>query len=164
MTSEGWTRCVVALGTNMGEREDIAFHALADIRAIEGFAVVADSSLHETVALTKEGFDPLAPPYVNQVILMDSAWSPEKTLSKLFEVEHRHGRVRGAERYAPRTLDLDLIKYGDLVLVSENLTLPHPRAHERRFVLAPWLEIEEGAELPGFGRVSTLLERIPEDT
>jgi 2-amino-4-hydroxy-6-hydroxymethyldihydropteridine diphosphokinase len=162
MTRE-WTRCVVALGTNSGDRDTEAFTALADIRATEGFRVVAHSSVHETVALTEHGPDPSAPPYLNQVILVDSAWSPEKTLEALMVIEQAHGRIRSGNRYENRTLDLDLICYGDVVSHSETLTLPHPRAHERRFVLAPWHEVDANAVLPGKGSVSDLLHALPDD-
>ena len=164
MTADGWTPCVVALGTNQGDREETAFRALADLRAVEGFRITAQSSLHETVALTSEGFDPDAPGYINQIVLLDSAWSPEHTLARLWEVERAHGRVRTGERYADRTLDLDLIAYGELTMESETLTLPHPRAHERRFVVEPWHEVDPTATLPGQGPIAEILERIPRDS
>lgn len=151
----------MALGTNLGNREEEAFGALADIRATEGFSVGAVSSLHETVALGAEGPDLTAPKYLNQVILLDSAWSAEKTLEMLLAIEHRHGRVRGVQQYADRTLDLDLIRYADEVHSSDYLTLPHPRAHLRRFVLEPWLEIDAEASIPGHGPVAQLLAGLP---
>jgi len=162
MSSE-WTPCVVALGTNMGEREYEAFTALADLRATEGFRVTGHSGLHETVALTASGPDPGAPAYVNQIILLESAWSPQKTLEALLAIEAAHGRERSGTRFEPRTLDLDLICYGDAVMHSETLTLPHPRAHERRFVLAPWLEVDPDASIPGLGLVADLLAALPVD-
>jgi len=158
-----WTPCVVALGTNSGDRDMEAFTALADMRATEGFRVVAHSSAQETVALTEQGPDPSAPAYLNQVILLDSAWSPEKTLEALMAIEHAHGRIRSEHRYENRTLDLDLICYGDVVSHTETLTLPHPRAHERRFVLAPWHEVDADAVLPGKGTVAELLRALPDD-
>ena len=164
MTEDNWTACVVALGTNQGDRKETAFRALADVRAVEGFRITGYSSLHETVALTSEGFDPEASGYINQIVLLGSAWSPEKTLERLWEVERAHGRVRTGERYADRTLDLDLITYGDLTMDSETLTLPHPRAHERRFVLEPWSEVDPAATLPGHGSVVELLERMPQES
>lgn len=162
--TDGWTSCVVALGSNLGDREDLAHSALADIRATEGFSVRAASSLVETIALGVDGADPDAPRYLNQVILLDSAWSAERTLGFLLDIEQAHGRVRGDERYANRTLDLDLITYGDLVSESEHLSVPHPRAHERRFVLEPWNEVDPGAVLPGRGLVATLLSDLASDT
>ena len=157
MSDDTWVSCVVALGTNLGDREDIAFRALADIAATEGFRVTGSSSLHETVALGPDGLNPDAPAYVNQVIALESAWSVEKTLALLLDIERRHGRERTGERYADRTLDLDLIVYGDLRHEGPDVTTPHPRAHERRFVLEPWHEINPDAVLPGKGAVSDLL-------
>lgn len=164
MSDETWVSCVVALGTNLGEREDIAFRAVADMAATEGFRVVASSSLHETLALGPDGPNPDAPAYVNQVILVESAWSPEKTLEHLMDIERRHGRERTGEKYADRTLDLDLIVYGDRISDDPAVTTPHPRAHERRFVLEPWLEIDPSAEIPGRGPVSSLLASLPADS
>jgi len=157
VSDDTWVSCVVALGTNLGDREDIAFRALADIAATEGFRVTASSSLHETVALGPDGLNPDAPAYVNQVIALESAWSVEKTLALLLDIERRHGRERTGEKYADRTLDLDLIVYGDLRHEGPDVTTPHPRAHERRFVLEPWHEINPDAVLPGKGAVSDLL-------
>ena len=161
MSDDTWVSCVVALGTNLGDREDIAFRALADIAATEGFRVTASSSLHETVALGPDGLNPDAPAYVNQVIALESAWSAEKTLVLLLDIERRHGRERTGEKYADRTLDLDLIVYGDLRHEGPDVTTPHPRAHERRFVLEPWHEINPDAVLPGKGAVSDLLADLP---
>jgi 2-amino-4-hydroxy-6-hydroxymethyldihydropteridine diphosphokinase len=161
VSDDTWVSCVVALGTNLGDREDIAFRALADIAATEGFRVTASSSLHETVALGPDGLNPDAPAYVNQVIALESAWSVEKTLALLLDIERRHGRERTGEKYADRTLDLDLIVYGDLRHEGPDVTTPHPRAHERRFVLEPWHEINPDAVLPGKGAVSDLLADLP---
>jgi len=161
VSDDTWVSCVVALGTNLGDREDIAFRALADIAATEGFRVTASSSLHETVALGPDGLNPDAPAYVNQVIALESAWSVEKTLVLLLDIERRHGRERTGEKYADRTLDLDLIVYGDLRHEGPDVTTPHPRAHERRFVLEPWHEINPDAVLPGKGAVSDLLADLP---
>ena len=164
MTDEGWVECVVALGTNQGDREDIAFRALADLRATEGFRVVSASSLYETVALGPQGPKPEAPGYLNQVIVMKTAWSAAKTLDALMRIERDHGRTREGVKFADRTLDLDLIVYGDVVSDDPHLTSPHPRAHERRFVLQPWLEISPLASIPGKGPIRELLESLPADT
>jgi 2-amino-4-hydroxy-6-hydroxymethyldihydropteridine diphosphokinase len=154
----------VALGTNLGDREDVAFRALADIRATEGFSVTAASVLYETVALGPDGPNPDAPGYLNQVILLDSAWSAEQTLQLLLAIEQRHGRVRGEVAWADRTLDLDLISYADEVHDTPSLTLPHPRAHLRRFVLEPWNEVDPQASLPGRGAVADLLASLSPET
>lgn len=160
MSEDTWVSCVVALGTNLGDRQETAFRALADIAATEGFRVSASSSLHETVALGPEGPNPDAPGYVNQVILLESAWTPQRTLDLLLDIERQHGRERTGEKYADRTLDLDLIVYGDRVSDDPVVTTPHPRAHERLFVLEPWLEIDPDASIPGRGSVRALIDAL----
>ena len=157
---DGWHRAVIALGSNLGQRDEEIFRARADIRATEGIRVVAASSVHETVALTPSGYDEHAPRYLNQVVLVDTVWTPEKLLEITQEIEARHGRERSEERYAPRTLDIDLISYDDLEKSGDDLQLPHPRAHERSFVLAPWFEIDPDAVLPGKGAIRELLQKL----
>ena len=153
----GWHRAVVALGSNLGERDEELFRAIADLKATEGIRLVAESSVHETVALTESGYDESAPKYLNQVIIVDTVWAPHALLDIALAIEARHGRVRTDERYASRTLDIDLIDYDGEPLESDGLTLPHPRAHERAFVLAPWSEIDGEATIAGRGKVSDLL-------
>ena len=153
----GWHRAVLALGSNLGERDDELFRAVADLKATEGIRLIAESSIHETVALTPSGYDESAPKYLNQVIIVDTVWEPQALLQIALDIEARHGRVRTDERYASRTLDIDLIDYGGEASVTEGLSLPHPRAHERGFVLAPWAEIDSGASIPGKGKVIDLL-------
>lgn len=159
-----WTPCVVALGTNLGDRHQIAFEGLADIQATEGFVVSSFSTLHETIALGACGADETKPRYLNQIVLLLSAWSAAQTLGHLLSIENRHGRSRDGVVFADRTLDLDLITYGDHVLVEPGLVVPHPRAHQRRFVLEPWLEADPEAAIPGLGLVASLLESLPADT
>ena len=84
---------------------------------------------------------------------------PLELIAHLQSIENNAGRVRN-ERWGPRILDLDLITYGDLVMDEQLLTLPHPRAHERSFVLAPWFEIDPQAALPGYGKIGVLLKQI----
>ena len=157
-----WTRGVLALGSNMGDTHEILFRAVADIRATEGIVVDRQSSVHDTTALTSSGYDETKPRYANQVITIRTVWSPEKLLTRLQSIEHRHGRVRSGDQYADRTLDIDIITYGEVELATETLTLPHPRAHERLFVLEPWLEIDQDAELPGKGAVAVLVRPLQE--
>jgi 2-amino-4-hydroxy-6-hydroxymethyldihydropteridine diphosphokinase len=164
MSDDTWVPCVVSLGTNLGDREDIAFRAQADIAATEGFRVTAASTVVETQALGPEGPNPSAPAYLNQIILLQSAWSATKTLGLLSDIEIRHGRERGPAQFADRTLDLDLILYGDRISDDAGVTTPHPRAHQRRFVLEPWLQVDMKAEIPGLGAVVRLLESLPPDS
>jgi 2-amino-4-hydroxy-6-hydroxymethyldihydropteridine diphosphokinase len=158
--NEGWTRAVIALGTNQGDRDQLLANAVADLAATEGVRVVAHSSVIDSIALTETGFDESEPAYLNQVVLIDSAWPPLHLLDRLHDIEARHGRVRDNTRWAPRTLDLDIITFGDVAMETPTLTLPHPRAHERSFVLAPWLEVDPEAILPGHGPVTNLLKRL----
>lgn len=157
---DGWTKAVIALGANQGEREQTLLNAVSDLRATEGVVVVTESSVIQTVALTESGYDESAPGYVNQVVIIHTAWPAEHLLERLQEIEQRHGRARDGVRYAPRTLDLDIIDWGGVTVDVPGLTLPHPRAHERRFVLAPWLEVDPEAEIPGRGSVKVLLAEL----
>jgi len=153
-------RAVIALGSNLGDREATLRSAGLDIAATSALNVVAASGLFETPALTLDGVDESAPAYLNAVVIVETALAPIAMLERLNEIEDEHGRVREA-RWGDRTLDLDLIAYGELTLSTSRLTLPHPRAHERDFVLVPWLQADPDASLPGFGRVHDLLARMP---
>ena len=159
-----WTHAVLALGSNMGDTHEMLFRAGADIRATEGIVVDRQSSVHDTTALTSSGYDETKPRYANQVITIRTVWSPEKLLTRLQSIELRHGRMRSGDQYADRTLDIDIITHGQTELATETLTLPHPRAPERLFVLEPWLEIDKDATLPGRGAVAALVQSLRETT
>lgn len=149
---------VIALGSNQGNREATLRAAVAAIRAIEGVTVTAASGLVETPALTLDGIDHAAPAYLNAVVLVMSALTPEQLLAELHRIEADLGRVReSGVRWGDRTLDLDLIDFAGLTRATDTLTLPHPRAHERAFVLQPWLTANPDAVLAGHGRVADLL-------
>ncbi len=148
------TRAVIALGANLGDREETLAAAVADLNAIAGVTVIAESPLVSTVAVTESGPDDTHPAYLNGVVIVETDISAHTLLAMLHDIELRHGRVR-AERWGDRTLDLDLIVYGDLI-ENGNLVVPHPRAHERRFVLDPWLAIDPDAVIPGRGFVRDL--------
>lgn len=150
---------VVALGANLGARESTIEAALRDMAALPLTALVRASSAVETVAITTAGEDPDAPRYLNAVALVATRLAPSLLLERLHSIEAEHGRER-RERWGDRTLDLDLIAYGAVQSSDERLLLPHPRAAERSFVLAPWLEIEPRAVLPGHGPVSELVDRL----
>jgi len=149
-------RAVVALGANLGDRAATASSALEALAATEGVELVAVSTPIETVALRLSGRDPDAPGYLNAVVLLRTALDPEQLLTELGRIEDEHGRVR-LERWGDRTLDLDLIDCDGIEYESARLSLPHPRAHERDFVLRPWVEIEPDAVLPGHGPIAELL-------
>jgi 2-amino-4-hydroxy-6-hydroxymethyldihydropteridine diphosphokinase len=150
---------VVALGANLGERAATLEGAVADLRRMPLVEDVVVSPAIETVAVTVDGPDAEAPAYLNAVALVTTRLAPSVLLGYLHAIENRHGRVR-RDRWGDRTLDLDLIAYGEVESADPALTLPHPRAAEREFVLAPWLAVDPDAELPGSGRVDALLERL----
>ncbi len=152
-------RAVVALGANLGDRQATLTAAVEELRALEGVRVVAVSDVIETVAQTMVGPDPDAPSYLNGVALLETTLTPERLLAELNAIEAAHGRDRGI-RWGDRTLDLDIIAFGDLEQDDLDLLLPHPRAHERVFVLEPWIAVDPDAVLPGRGRIVDLLEAL----
>jgi 2-amino-4-hydroxy-6-hydroxymethyldihydropteridine diphosphokinase len=153
---------VVALGANLGDRAATVASAFDDLRRLPLVDEVIASDAVESVAVTLEGLDATAPTYLNAVALVSTRLAPSVLLSYLHEIEARHGRQR-RERWGDRTLDLDLIAYGDVRSDDETLLIPHPRAAERDFVLVPWLTLDPDAVLPGSGRIDALLERLRAD-
>jgi len=151
---------VVALGANLGDRAATLAAAVDELRRMPLTDGVVASAPIESVALTPTGADASAPAYLNAVALVTTRLAPRVLLSYLQAIETRHGRDRATEgRWGSRTLDLDIVAYGDLVSADPDLTLPHPRAAERDFVLEPWLAVDPDAVLPGSGRVDALLAR-----
>lgn len=146
---------VVAFGANLGERRETIRAAAQRIARLPLVSDVRLSELIETVALRPDGPDPDAPGYVNAVAQVTTRLDPGILLGMLHAIEDENGRERHT-RWGDRTLDLDLIAYGDVVSEDPRVLLPHPRAVERLFVLEPWLELDPDAELPGHGRVAAL--------
>ena len=142
------TRAVLSLGANLGDRL-AALQAAVDALAAR-VAIVAVSPVYETEPVG--GVE--QPDFLNAVVLVETDLAPRALLTFAHEVEHAGGRVRG-ERWGPRMLDVDLVAYGDVVSDDPSVTLPHPRAHERAFVLRPWLDVQPDATLPQ-GRVADL--------
>lgn len=140
-------RAVVALGANLGDREQTLGAALREIDGLPSTTLDRASGLYESAAVKPEGIDLSAPSYLNQVVIVNTSLSPQQLLEALRAVETAHGRERH-ERWGDRTLDLDIVAIGELQQDDLELTLPHPRAHERSFVLVPWFEIDPLAELP----------------
>lgn len=152
-------RAVVALGANLGDTRATLDEAVRELRALPLTSKVVCSTPIASVAVTLDGPDPSKPGYLNAVALVETRLAPSILLEALHAIEERHGRVR-RERWGDRTLDLDLIAYGDVTSDDPRLTLPHPRAHERDFVLAPWAEVDPDAILPGRGRVARLRDEL----
>ncbi|GAA4191256.1 2-amino-4-hydroxy-6-hydroxymethyldihydropteridine diphosphokinase [Gryllotalpicola kribbensis] len=154
---------VLALGSNLGDRGELLHDAVAALGATPGVELRAVSPVVESVAVKPGGADESAPRYLNAVVLVDTLLTPRELLAEAHRIEGEHGRVR-AERWGDRTLDIDIVDFDGLESADPELTLPHPRAAERAFVLAPWLAVDPEAELPGAGRVATLLAAVGDDT
>jgi len=151
-------RAVIAMGANLGDRAKTIATAIERLGATDGVDVVAVSELVETVAIRLDGPDDAHPNYLNGVAIADTTMSAASLLAVLHTIEDDHGRTR-TERWGDRTLDLDLIVFGDLI-EDGNLVIPHPRAHERSFVLGPWLSLDPNAVIPGRGPVRDLLTAV----
>jgi dihydroneopterin aldolase/2-amino-4-hydroxy-6-hydroxymethyldihydropteridine diphosphokinase len=150
---------VIALGSNLGDRHATLQSAIEALAAFEGLVVQATSPVFETSPV---GGPPEQRQYLNAVVLARTRLSPLGLLHACQSVETEHGRQR-AVRWGPRTLDVDIVAYGDLVAAGADLEVPHPRAHERPFVLAPWLAADPAGVLPsaqGARPVAELLEEL----
>ena len=149
------TRAVIAFGANLDDREATIAAAVREIAEASGVELVAVSPVYETAAIKHHGVDADAPRYLNGVVVVETLLEPHALLDLLQRIELEHGRVR-TEHWGDRTLDLDLIDVAGVVLDDERLTLPHPRAWQRAFVLAPWLDVDPEAELTGRGPIAAL--------
>ncbi|EMF28293.1 2-amino-4-hydroxy-6-hydroxymethyldihydropteridine pyrophosphokinase [Streptomyces gancidicus BKS 13-15] len=153
-------RAVVSLGANLGNRLETLQGAVDALEDTPGIRVKAVSPVYETEPW---GVEPGSQPsYFNAVAVLKTTLPPSSLLERAQAVEEAFHRVRD-ERWGPRTLDVDIVAYADLHSDDPRLTLPHPRAHERAFVLAPWLDIDPAAELPGRGQVAHLLDAVTRD-
>jgi 2-amino-4-hydroxy-6-hydroxymethyldihydropteridine diphosphokinase len=145
---------VMALGSNLGDRLANLQAGVDHLALVPGLRLTAVSGVFETTPVG----GPAQPDYLNAVLLADSELSSRSILDHCQAAERAVGRLR-KERWGPRTLDVDLIACDDEVSSDPVLTLPHPRAHERAFVLAPWLDVDPAAHLVGFGSVADLLAK-----
>lgn len=153
---------VIAFGANLGDRAATLHASAAELAEAEGVELIAMSGLHESIALKPGGADPAAPEYLNAVALVRTTLTPVALLALLHRIEELHGRER-SEKWGDRTLDLDLVDFAGLrrrPADGDALALPHPRAHEREFVLRPWLEVDPDAVLPDAGRVADLVAAL----
>lgn len=147
----------VALGSNLDDPAAHVGRAFLDLAAIPATRCTRRSSLYRSAPMGPTG----QPDYINAVAALETELVPEELLDHLQIIEHRHGRVRGAERWGPRTLDLDLLLYGDRVLRTERLTVPHPGLHQRAFVLYPLYEIAPQLRIPPRGSLEELIQQCP---
>jgi len=150
-------RAVLSLGSNLGNRLETLQGAIDALEDTPGVRIKAVSPVYETAPW---GVEPGSQPsYFNAVVLLKTTLPPSSLLERAHAVEEAFHRVRD-ERWGARTLDVDIVAYADVVDDDPHLTLPHPRAHERAFVLAPWHDVEPEAQLPGVGSVAGLLDTV----
>ena len=154
----GPARAVLSAGTNLGDRLGTLQGCVQAIARLPDTDVLAISPVYETAPVG----GPAQPDYLNAVLIIRTGLAPRDLLEAAHRIEAGFGRVR-AERFGPRTLDIDVIDYDGRVSDDPVLTLPHPRAHQRAFVLAPWHDVDPAAELPGRGAVTRLLAGLDRD-
>lgn len=147
------TRAYVGLGSNLGDRERMLWGAIHMLAFNPEVDVVAVSSFRETDPV---GFED-QPRFLNAAVAVETELEPRALLDLLLSVERELGRTREGPRFGPRTIDLDLLLYGDDVIAEAGLTVPHPRLHERRFVLEPLVELDPDLTVPEKGSVQALL-------
>jgi len=155
MTAGRGCGAFVALGSNLDSPQRQVLRAMDEIDALPATQVLRRSSLYRSAAVG----NPNQPDFINAAVYLETELSAGELLSGLLAIEQRHGRVRG-EPNAPRTLDLDLLLYGDRTIDSPSLRIPHPRMHERAFVLQPLAEIAPDAVVPGHGPLGALLPAV----
>ena len=148
------TRAAIALGSNLEQPEAQVRRGFDEVAALPSTKLLARSPLYRTAPV---GFLD-QPPFVNACALVETGLAPRALLDELLAIERRHGRVRDIPN-GPRTLDLDIVLYGDASHHEPGLSIPHPRAHERAFVLAPLVDVWPEAVIPGKGRAAEWLAR-----
>ena len=153
------TIAYIALGSNLDNPKIQIQDAFADLDEIEATRLLETSSLYASApwGYTEQ------PDFVNAVASIETQLPPRRLLDELLKIETWHGRVRSFAN-APRTLDLDIALYGDEIVAEDGLTIPHPRMHERAFVLVPLAEIAPALVIPGLGPIATLLERCQDSS
>jgi 2-amino-4-hydroxy-6-hydroxymethyldihydropteridine diphosphokinase len=144
----------VALGANLGDAAATLRSAIESLRRLPSTDSLRASPFYRSPSVGGPG-----PDYVNAVVELRTALEPQALLEALLEIEMAHGRVR-SHRNAPRTLDLDLLLFDDRIVQSETLTLPHPRLHERAFVLRPLADLAPGCVIPGKGPLGAWLAAV----
>jgi 2-amino-4-hydroxy-6-hydroxymethyldihydropteridine diphosphokinase len=148
---------VIALGSNLGNRLETLQGAVDALEDTPGIRVKAVSPVYETEPWGVPAGS--QPSYFNAVVLIRTTLPPQALLERAHAIEDAYRRVR-TERWGPRTIDVDIVAYQDVVSAEPALTLPHPRAHERAFVLVPWYDVDPAAVLAGHGPVADLLAAV----
>ena len=151
-------RAYIALGSNVGDAQATTRAALQALEEQPEIRSVRSSSLYETEPVGCPGEQPN---YINAVAEIRTTQTPQELIATLQGIERSFGRIRGRRKNMPRTLDLDLLIYDDVVQTTPGLTLPHPRMHKRAFVLEPLAELDAGLTLPGGRPITDLLASCP---
>lgn len=152
---------VLSFGANLGDREQAIHRAMLLIERMDGIRVRAKSSLWESPAWKPDGGED-SPDYLNSIVIVGTTLNPDELLEAVNALEDAFGRVRN-ERYGDRTLDVDIVTYEGVEIETPRLTLPHPLAHTRQFVLQPWIEVQPDAVLPGHGSIRELADYVDGD-
>jgi len=154
----------IGLGSNLGDRYAHLARAVDDLARLPGSRLLRRSAWIQTEALARPDGGDAGGPYLNGAALLETTLGPRQLLDALMAIERAAGREREPrQKWAPRTLDLDLLVYGEQIIDEPWLRVPHPRLHERAFVLAPLAEIAPGLIVPGRGRVSDLLAQLKQE-
>ena len=145
----------IALGSNLGNPKEMVKNGILSIKNIGGVRILSESSLYETppVGILNQ------PNFINAVVKIDSNLSPYELLNKLLKIENTAGRIR-VNKNGPRTLDLDILLFDNLILNEKKLTIPHPRMHERLFVLMPLKDIDETIVIPNHGAIIDIINKL----
>ena len=150
---------IIAFGSNLGDRAATIKQAANEVADLGGTVLLKLSPLYESAAVKPEGVDLDAPEYLNAVALISTDLSPEALLTELNGIEQDHGRERH-ERWGDRTLDLDIVWMDGVEIATDHLTIPHPRALERSFVVVPWCDVQPGATVEPVGALAPLADQL----
>ena len=151
------SKIYIALGSNLEEPSQQIYKAINLIDAIDELSVIHASSLYKTKPIGK--FD--QPDFINAAVQVEGDISPENLHAALQDIETQAGRIR-VELNEPRTLDLDILLIDDLIMKTKKLTVPHPRMHQRQFVIVPLFEINQKLNIPGIGSIDDILKSLPD--
>ena len=151
------SKIYIALGSNLDEPSEQIYKAINSIDAVDDLSVTHISSLYKTKPIGKID----QPDFINAVIEVEGDISPENLHAALQAIETQAGRIR-IELNEPRTLDLDILLIDDLIMKTKKLTVPHPRMHQRQFVIVPLFEINKKVNIPGIGPINKILKSLPD--
>ncbi len=162
MSGTNTTKVYIGLGSNLDDPQHQIQQALRALAALTGTKVLKDSGLYLSRPMVSMTGDQQQPDYYNAVVLIETELAPLELLEQLQQIEQAQGRVR-TERWGPRTIDLDILLYGEQTMNHERLTLPHPGMHQREFVLYPLQRIDGALEIPGHGMLDELIKNCPDN-